>query len=266
MSTPAALRTRGLAEAGGLDRNAGLTDPLDMATSGPLGEIDRLRGNDPLGWNAAESEPVTRPDVIPEAATRAVVVRKGASHRGIAARHGLRALVAMAVNQDFLDEICELSGLEYLHLGDPVTAEDLSGIARLGRLRTLKLDGVRKARDFSPLLAPPGLRILTIGNAPGLRDLDFLADAHQLASIGVEGDIWTAQKIESLRPLGGLRELEALFHTNVVLRDKELSYLADCPKLRILRCARFAPKRQFEALRRLMPDLRCEWCDRYEID
>ncbi len=191
--------------------------------------------------------------------------RTKASHKGVSALKNLRELMAFDVNQDFFDEICELDNLEYLHLNYPVTAVDISGIKRLSKLKTLKMDSVRKVSDFTPVLSLPHLHTLIIANAKNLTDIEFLESAHHLKVIGVEGSMWTKQKIQSLRPLSGLQQLEALFMTTVVLEDQDLIYLASCPKLRILDCARFAPKSEFERLRRLMPDIECRWCEQYDI-
>ena len=52
---------------------------------------------------------------------------------------------------------------------------------------------------------------------------------------------------------------------SVRLVEKDLSCLAEIPNLKLFDCARFAPKSQFVNLRRLMPDLDCHWCDKYEV-
>ena len=56
---------------------------------------------------------------------------------------------------------------------------------------------------------------------------------------GIEGSIWTMQKIAGLSPLAGFG-FEALFLTSVKLEDKDLTPLAGCPNLKHLACARFA--------------------------
>ena len=211
-----------------------------------------------------ESGAATHVDEVPAGCDRAVLYREKNSHKGIAARAGLRKLIASKVNQAFFDEICELKALQYLELND-LTIEVLEPIAGLHDLRTLKLSDVRKVECFDSVLKLPKLERLFIENAKHLTHLEFLADAHHLRSIGIEGSMWTMQKVATLEPLSGLSNLEALFMVSARLIDKDLSYLATCPKLRILQCARFAPKTRFEDLRRLMPDLECQWCECYEI-
>lgn len=222
----------------------------------------RLRGSHWRGW---QDRAFDRPDQIPPGLTRAVLMRTKNSHRGIADRSQLRALVAKGADQDFLDEICQLTSLEYLNLAYPVTARDLSCLTRLTELHTVIIDSPRNVTDFSPLMKLPKLHTLLIEHAKHLVDLEFLRDAHHLRVIGVEGSFTTHQKLASLQPLAGLRNLEVLFLAAVRLKDKDITCLAECPKLWALESARFAPKAQFDQLRRLMPDLECRWCDRYEI-
>ena len=204
-------------------------------------------------------------DEVPMDAEYAVLGREKDSHRGIGRRRGLRTLVAGAANQDFLDEICELSELEHLDLAWPVTAPDLSGLRRLKKLRVLKVNSPRNVTDFTPILDLPALRCLFIENAKHLQSLDWLAPLkNRLRSLGIEGSIWTMQPVPTLKPLAGFG-FEALFLTSVRLKDKDLTPLADCPNLKLLSCARFAPKKNFEALKSLRPDIHCTWFDRYEI-
>lgn len=202
-------------------------------------------------------------DIDPDA-ERALFYREKNSHRGITRFSSLQKLKAKMVNQDFLEEICELGNLEYLSM-EVVTAENLTSLRKLHKLRVLEIYGLRRAADFNLLAELSSLESLYVENAKHLKTLDFLSTAHHLHRIGVEGSMWTKQKIASLAPLRGLKSLESLFMTSVQLADKDLSYLADCPQLFELHCARFAPKASFERLRYLMPNLQCRWCDQYEI-
>ncbi len=208
---------------------------------------------------------VTSFNEVPEGAQVATLYREKNSHRGIGSRTEIVKLCAKQVNQVFLDEIGQLTRLEYLDI-ETITAEDLSPIASLENLKTLKLDSVRKASDFSPLLQLSNLDRLFIQHAKHLNSAELFSEANHLISLGLEGSMWTAQVIDSLAPLKGLKKLEALFFTNVRLKDKSLSYLAGIPNLKVLECARFAPKIEFVKLRKLMPELECHWCDDFEIN
>ena len=190
--------------------------------------------------------------------------RKKKSHKGIKKLKATRELLAKQVDQDFLDEICELDSLNYLEM-EVVTAPDISPLLNLSHLRYLKIYGLRNARDLSALTKITSLRKLFVENTKYLSDLDFLDIMQPLETIGIEGSMYTKQKIASLKPLSNLKSLQAIFLSSVQLTDKNLDYLASLPKLNYLSCARFAPKSSFESLRSLMPDLVCNWCDKYEM-
>ncbi|PCJ54654.1 MAG: hypothetical protein COA79_21640 [Planctomycetota bacterium] len=187
------------------------------------------------------------------------------SHKGINDYKNIKKLIAHSVDQGFLDEIAKLKNLEYLYL-DTITAHNLSSLKNLNKLKILKLEGVRKAKSFKPLLEIKSLTSLFIENAKHLSDLEVFSNAHNLVALGVEGSMWTMQKIPTLKPLDNLKNLEALFMSSVQLKDKNLTYLKSNKKLYALECSRFAPKHSFTQLREFMPNLQCNWCDNYEIE
>ena len=210
-----------------------------------------------------------RPDVVhyasgedvPMDADAARLGRDKASHRGVGKRTALRELAASSVNQDFLDEIGQLTGLEYLELGYPVTATDLRPLTAIKSLRHLTMDSPRAITDFTPLLELPALERLFIENARHLTSLDWLRPLKgRLKALGIEGSLWTKQRIPTLKPLEGF-DLEALFLTGTSLDDQDLSPIATMPNIKFLGTAINAPRSQFEALHRAKPELECDWFD-----
>ena len=224
--------------------------------------VHRFRGHDTRDWEEWASFATTSGAEVPLDAERAWVTRERSSHRGIGDRQALRHLVAGAADQAFLDEICALTGLERLELEYPVTARSLDGLRALTRLRHLSIDSPRNVTDFTPVLDLPELRTLLITNAKHLTDLGWLAGATHLEVLGIEGSIWTAQRIPSLAPLAGLTGLRAFFAVSARLADRTLTPLAECPRLELLSCARMAPREEFERLHARRPDLVCTWVRR----
>jgi len=218
-----------------------------------------LRGLDEIDRREWAADLCQSADGVPADAEQAWIRRTKTSHRGIGERRLLKRLAAFGVDQAFLDEICALDQLELLYLNWPVTAFDLGGLRKLSKLRHLSIDSPRNVTDFTPLVEIPSLRRLFVENAKHLQDVEWLSGAHHLSSIGIEGSIWTKQHIRSLRPFAGLKSLEGLFLTSVQLRDKDLTPLADCPKLKVLQCARFAPREEFDRLHQLRPDIQSYW-------
>ena len=189
--------------------------------------------------------------------------REKKSHHGISGLDGVTYLEAEWVNDDYFAEICELTDLEYLNL-TTVTVEDLSPLAELRNLKALRLDSIRKAQDFEFLQSMTHLRGLYFTNVKFMPEIEFFSAMHHVKRLGIEGD-HANLKVSSLAPLAGLWSLEELYMACVTLADKDLTPLARCPNLKLLQCARFAPKKSFLALREAMPKLECSWCDQWEI-
>jgi len=205
-------------------------------------------------------------NVVPETlkARHVHFVRERDSHLGLSQFKNITALSANNVNQSFLEEICELKNLKSLTM-KIVTAQDLGSLSKLQNLKKIHFQAAHKTHDFSFVLKMPNLKGFYIAHAKRLEDLNFLSEAHHLKRVGIEGSMVTLQKIDSLAPFSEMQSLKELYLRSVQLRDKDLTYLAQCPNLKKLECARFAPKKSFQALRVLMPKLKCKWCDKYEL-
>lgn len=220
----------------------------------------RFRGHVDRDWTEwRETHAFGEVSDIPVGATKAWIGRQKLNYRGIGERRALRHLISGNVDQPFLEEIGELEGLERLELEWPMVAKDLSPLLRLKKLNFLSIDSPRNITDFWPLLDLPALRTLIITNPKKMTDLGWLGDAHHLEVIGIEGGMWSPYKIQSLRPLAGLRSLRAFLGVSTRLADKNLAPLADCPRLEFLSIACVAPQAEFDRLKASKPDLNCDW-------
>jgi len=185
------------------------------------------------------------------------------SHKGISQLWHLASLSAVAVNQDYLDEICQLKNLTRLSI-DMSTATDFGGLANLKNLKFLKIEFSHRSSDFSFVRKLPQLEGLYFEHLKKLSNFDFLEELSSIKRLGIEGAVnGTKQKLESLKPLGTMKGLEEIYLGGATLYDKDLTYLASCPNLALFDCGRLAPKKSFEALRKSMPHLECKYCDEY---
>lgn len=209
-----------------------------------------------------DEDDITRRLKISPNAERGWHNREKNSFRGIATRTNLRALTAGSVNQDYLDEICELTQLEELDLLYPMTATSLDGLVRLQNLKRLRIDSPRNIEDFSPITRLMNLDELEIENAKHLFNLRWMLPLKdRLRKLGLDGSINTTQKLESLDPLDGFA-FEELTLTTVSLKDKDISPLINCRSLKSLRCATTVSTFDgFMALADARPDIECMWFD-----
>ena len=189
--------------------------------------------------------------------------RAKASYKGISDISSVVDLTATSVDDGFFEEICEMKQLDRLVI-DTLKVSDISKILNLRNLRYLQLVKVKPTKSLEAITELPKLKKLWFDESKEVTDYSFLSGARQVVALGVEGDLWTKQKVDTLKPFSNLTSLEALFLSSVQLKDKNLDYIAKNPRLKYLWCSRFAPKTSFDSLRRLMPDLECQWCDNFE--
>ena len=195
---------------------------------------------------------------VPSGANYVRLSRVANSHRGLCNLSGVKKLWAHGVNQDFLHEISALKELEVLHM-EKVSASDLTAVNALPLLRSLSVIDAPKVTDLSWVPTQPTLRSLAIVNATAVQDLAPLSQLTHLRALGVEGGMWTPMQVFSLSPLSTLRQLQSLFITNLRAKDQSLRALLALSKLRVLQCAKFFPREEFDALKQAHPELHCDW-------
>ena len=195
---------------------------------------------------------------VPSGASLVRLRRITNSHRGISKLTGVRKLWAYGVNQEFLQEILALKDLELLYL-EKVTAFDLAGLASLPALRSLSVIDAPKVMDLSWVPLLPALRSLAIQNAKNICDLTPLSRLTQLVALAVEGSMWTPMRVASLVPVSALCQLQFVFFTNLRVADQSLTALHRLRNLKVLQCAKFFPRHEFDRLSSALPELRCDW-------
>jgi hypothetical protein len=193
--------------------------------------------------------------------------REKNNHRGIGRFRNLRLLVATGVNQDCLDEIATLPNLDMLYLDKGFSAADLTPLRQCRSLRRLVLKGGTKVPSLDWIQNLPPLETFAIEHFKLIRDISPLSTLKTVRAIGIEGSMWTTQKVLTFSPLAELTQLQAVFLANCRSeRDglkpfhtlKQLKYLSAPPA--------FYPDADFLALRSALPQLECEWfelIDRY---
>ena len=218
---------------------------------------ERIDAGLSFDWNRLPAA-IRAPNEIPETAQDARLLRKGKSLRGISSCVGLRRIWAYGVDQELLEELCCLSDLEVLFI-DGFSATDLSPVGRLTKLQALSVESAPKIDNLSWIPESESLRSLAICNMKSLHDLSELEAHDQLRGIAVDGGVWTPMRVESLRPMSSLRELQFISLVNCRVSDKSLQPLCNLKKLAALHCANFFPRQQFQLLHASLPTLRCDW-------
>ena len=185
--------------------------------------------------------------------------RRGRSHRGLAAFQRLKVLWLHQADQDCIDEIGRLSGLETLHVRG-LTARSLDALSENLRLRRLILVGGSKIEDLAWIEGlPEGLEILFLEGFYRVDRLDMMSRLVNLRSLGFEGGMDRHVRVDSLAPLAGLDGLRAVFLASARIADASLAPLRGLRKLERLECAIHFPESEFTGLRDSLPGLSCDW-------
>ncbi len=131
-----------------------------------------------------------------------------------------------------LDYLSDLKKLKYFKLGDSSQIESIEVIKTMANLETLELVQLNKICDF-----------------------DIIKDLTNLEGLGIDGGMWTAQKINTLEPISGLNKLKYLTTTNSQIKDKSFSSILNLKELVRFNCSWNYPESEFEKLKTL-PNLK----------
>jgi Leucine-rich repeat (LRR) protein len=130
---------------------------------------------------------------------------------------------------------CNASDLRLYYL----KIRSLAGVERLRHTTRLSIEWANKIEDISPLFAMQWLATLTLYDLPRIRTLDGIAALEGLKELnlsGCRGSLNPPLRLDSVRPIAGLRNLEKLEITNIRLEERDISFVASAfPDLRSLR-------------------------------
>jgi Leucine-rich repeat (LRR) protein len=131
-----------------------------------------------------------------------------------------------------IDSLKKLKQLDHLHIGSSGQIEDIKVFNDINWLTTLNLEQLNKITDFT--------------------DINGMTN---LQGLGIDGSIWTTQKIETLKPLENLTNLKYLTLTNTRILDKSFD-----PILKLKDLVRFNsswnyPESEFDKLK-VLPNLK----------
>ncbi|MFL6162035.1 MAG: hypothetical protein ACJ74U_07390 [Jatrophihabitantaceae bacterium] len=197
-----------------------------VAPIGKLAGLIRLRVGGPkvTGWRA-----LAGCELLEEALLNGL---SGTNLRPFAGWTRLRRLTITRRGLRSLAGVEAFSALEELDLR-VMGIEDLSPLAGLPRLRSLRLIGLKAAHDLSPLAELPTLERLEVSRA-GVEETDIV-------------------HVDSLRPLAGLDRLTEVVLSGTMVDDGDLAPLAGLPRLR--RLVLYGPSGPTLAELRARPDL-----------
>jgi len=154
------------------------------------------------------------------------------------------------VNQKMFDAACHMPNLKGLYI-------KWSGIKNIDalripkKLRHLWLGGSSQVESIDVLGELTSLITLELQQLNKISDFSVLSKLTDLEGLGIDGSMWTAQKIDTLKPLTNLRKLKYLTLISTQLKDKSFDPLLNLTELVYLQSSWNYPEAEFEKLRSL---------------
>ena len=168
---------------------------------------------------------------------------------------GVRLLwIGIQAPQALFDAACRVSGLEGLWIKHS-RVQSLESLPASSSLRHFHLGSSTSLESIAPLRECCRLETLRLKNIKKIRKLDPISSLRELKEFGIDGSMWTTQRIDTLGPVGRLTELQYLSIVNLRASDRTLSPLFTLRKLRRFRCASWWNTEELAKLRELNPEL-----------
>lgn len=158
-------------------------------------------------------------------------------------------------NQKIFDAVCRMPNLEGLWVKWGAGVTDISPLIQLKKLKHLHLGGFTKVDSIELLGNFTQLKTLELEQFNKITDFTVVGKLTQLQGLGLDGSIWTHQKIDTLKPLQHLKKLRYLTLTATQIQDKSFDPILELPVLTMFSCSWNYPVTEFEKLKR-MPQLK----------
>ena len=162
--------------------------------------------------------------------------------------------IAPKVSQRLFDAIGLMPNL----IGLNIKHSSIRAIASnsFAKLRFLQLGSSPGLTELEGLTKHKSLEWLETENLKRISDFSLLSRLTSLVGLGINGSTWTTQRIDSLAPLEGLRQLRFLSIVNARVTDKSLRPLHGLKQLQTLRRALWWPEKEVIQLLDANPRLR----------
>jgi len=159
------------------------------------------------------------------------------------------------VSQETFDIICEMTNLKGLNIKWS-GIKNLDGITNLTKLENLNIGSSTQITDISPLSKLSNIKTLEIENFKSVKDFSSISKMTDLIGLGLNGGMYSVLKLDNLKPIEHLVNLEYLQLISTRIMDKSIDPLLNLKKLKSLRLSDKWSESDFDLLRQNMPNLK----------
>jgi len=158
------------------------------------------------------------------------------------------------VSQHIFDAVCKMPNLEGLYIKWS-SVKDISNLRSIKNLKHLHFGSSAQIESIDVFRDLTSLVTLDIENFKKIVDFSPVSSLENLQGLGINGSIWTAQKLNSLKPLENLVGLKYLTLYNTKILDKSFQPLMKLKNLVRFNSSWNNPETEFEKLK-LLPNLK----------
>ena len=158
------------------------------------------------------------------------------------------------VNQKMFDAACKMPNLEGMVIKWS-GIKNIDGLRNAKKLRHLWLGSSSQVESIDVLGEMNRLTTLALEQLNKISDFSVLSKLTNLEGLSINGGMWTAQKIDTLKPLANLRKLKYLTLINTRLKDKSFDPILNLTELVSFDSSWNYPEAEFEKLKSL-PNLK----------
>lgn len=174
-------------------------------------------------------------------------IRADVKNRKLLNELNIDKLWLIGAKEKDIEQIFSLQQPKYVSLYQ-FLAKDLSCLENLNKCETLITEWNTKATELWNLKSNPNLRKLAIRDYSKITDLSALENATQIESLSLDGGMDKKIKVNSLKPLSKLLQLEYLRLTNIKVADESLEPISDLINLKILELSNQFPTKEYANL------------------
>lgn len=174
-------------------------------------------------------------------------IRADVKNRKLLNELNIEKLWLIGAKEKDIEQIFSLHQPKYVSLYQ-FLAKDLSCLENLNKCETLITEWNTKATELWNIESNPNLKKLAIRDYSKISDLSALEKANKIKSLSLDGGIDKKLKVDSLKPLSKLPQLEYLRLTNIKVGDESLEPIANLRNLKILELSNQFPTKEYANL------------------
>jgi len=174
-------------------------------------------------------------------------IRADVKNRQLLTELNIEKLWLIGAKEKDIDQIFKLHQPKYISLYQ-FLAKDLSCLENLTKCETLITEWNTKATELWDFEFNPNLRKLAIRDYSKISDLSALEKATQIKSLSLDGGMNKKIKVDNLKPISKLSQLEYLRLTNIKVTDESLEPISKLMGLRKLEISNQFPTKEYANL------------------